>query len=101
MRRLTMAIAASLLTISAFAASWETPSFRTARGELVRVGMSRVEVVKNAGEPAEKNVISHGVTTNENVGLTREAWTYRLADGTYTLTFAGTKLEKIEVAPAR
>jgi hypothetical protein len=101
MHRFAAATAALLLTVTAFAASWETPSFRTAKGELVRVGMTSAEVVKNAGEPADKKVISHGLTTDEGVGLTHEAWTYRLADGTYTLTFAGTKLEKIEVTPAR
>jgi hypothetical protein len=98
---MTMVVAAALLATSVFAASWETPSFRTARGELVRVGMTRAEVVKGAGQPADKNVISHGVTTDDNVGLTREVWTYRQPDGTYTLTFAGTRLEKIEVTPAR
>lgn len=101
MHRLATAAAALLLTVTAFAASWETSSFRTAKGELVRVGMTSAEVVKNAGEPADKKVISHGITTDGSAGLIREAWTYRLADGTYTLTFAGTKLEKIEVTPAR
>lgn len=63
--------------------------------------MTSAEVTKNAGKPDETIVISHRVTTDEAVGRTREAWTCRLPDGTYTLTFAGTKLEKTEVTPAR
>ena len=101
MFRFATGAAAMLVVVSALAASWDTPSFRTANGALVRVGMTRAEVTKSAGEPADKTVISHGVTTDETVGLTRETWTYRTADGTYTLTFAGTKLEKIEVSPTR
>ena len=101
MRRLAIVMTVALWALTASAASWETSSFRAPDGELVRVGMTRAEVVKHAGKPADENVISHGVTTDEAVGLTREAWTYRLPDGIYTLTFAGSKLEKIEVTPAR
>lgn len=101
MSKLTMAVAAALLVTVAYAASWETPSFRSTNGEVVRIGMTRAEVVKLAGPPADKTVISHGIATADQVGLTHEDWTYRLADGIYTLTFAGTKLEKIEVTPAR
>jgi hypothetical protein len=96
-----VAIMMLLASSAALAASWETPSFRTANGELVRVGMTRAEVVKSAGPPLDKSVLAHGLAVDGQTGLTREAWTYRTADGTYTLTFTGTRLEKIEVTPAR
>ena len=83
------------------AASWETSAFRTASGDLVRVGMTRAEVVKGAGQPLDKTVLSHGLAIDGQTGLTREAWTYRTGDGTYTLTFTGNRLEKIEVTPSR
>lgn len=101
MHRVIAILAALLFAATAFAASWETSNFRTPNGQLVRVGMTSAEVIRNAGKPDDKKVISHGLATDGAVGLTREAWTYRLADGIYTLTFAGTQLEKIEVTPAR
>ena len=86
---------------AAMAASWETSSFRTASGDLVRVGMTRAEVIKSAGQPLEKSILSQGLAIDGQAGVTREAWTYRTGDGTYTLTFVGTRLEKVEVTPSR
>jgi hypothetical protein len=101
MQRLAVGMLFLLASATAHTASWETSSFRTTRGDLVRTGMTRAEVVKSAGEPLSKTVISQGVSLDDKSGETREAWTYRTTDGTYTLTFTGTRLDKIEVVPAR
>jgi hypothetical protein len=86
---------------AAGAASWETRGFRTRGGDLVEPGASMAEVLKRAGTPKDKHVLSQGLSLDGKPGVTREVWTYRGNDGDYSLTFAGDRLEKIEVVPDR
>lgn len=59
------------------------------------------EVLESAGEPFDQRVISKGITLGGAVGLTREQWTYRESDAIYVVTFAGDRVEQIEVVPYR
>lgn len=102
MRRTIAAVFIAVLAgMPAMTNSWVTNSFRTASGALVQPGDTMTEVLKDAGEPMDKRVISEGVTIGDTVGLTREQWTYRGGDGIYVITFAGDKVEQIEVVPHR
>src|SRR6185436_13396809 len=52
-----MKVAATLLVLvitPAFGASWETAGFYSAKGKLIRPGMSMQEVLADAGEPLER-----------------------------------------------
>lgn len=86
---------------SVLAAAWETSAFRTASGKLITPGMSMTEVLRDAGEPMRRTKVSEGVNVDGRIGETIEVWTYRGGDGFYDLTFRGTKVTKIEVAPDR
>lgn len=53
--------------------------FRLDDGKLLRCGMSRIDIVAAAGEPASKDIETLGVDTGEPVkGETIETWSYRL-----------------------
>jgi hypothetical protein len=83
------------------AASWETSSFRTRNGQLVTKGMLIPEVLRDAGEPQSRVQVSQGIDTGKQHGESVEVWTYRGSDGVYTITFAGTRVTKIEVTADR
>lgn len=86
---------------AAYGASWEMASFRTASGALVKPGMTMTEVLRDAGEPRERTVISHGIHTGVTAGATEQVWTYRGADGDYEITFLGRRVTGIVVIPDR
>ncbi len=82
-------------------ASWTTNSFRTVSGDLVQRGDTMAEVLRSAGAPLHERVLSLGVTLGGLSGLARVQWTYRGSDGYYVVTFAGDKVEQIEVIANR
>ncbi|MGH9773175.1 MAG: hypothetical protein ACRD4Q_16010 [Candidatus Acidiferrales bacterium] len=62
-------------------AAWAGGSFRLENGQLLRTGMSRIEVLSMVGAPLSKDVDTHGVSTdNTSGGKTVESWSYILND---------------------
>lgn len=102
MRSVLIASFALLLTaLPAGGASWITNSFRPVRGGLIQRGDTMFEVLRVAGQPLDRRIVSNGITIGGIVGLTREQWAYRGGDGIYILTFAGDKVQQLEVIPNR
>jgi hypothetical protein len=89
-----------LLPLAAFATSWDTAAFRTDSGMLVEPGMTMTEVLRDAGKPLDRLVLSRGVNTGAT-GESRQLWTYRGADGLYDITFEGNRVTGIVVTPDR
>jgi hypothetical protein len=89
----------------AMAASWETSGFRTLSGALIRVGMSKADVRRDAGEPLAhdriKRTKSAGGKKTKRKKKPGEAWTYRGNDGYYTVRFSGDSVSSIDVVPDR
>ncbi|BAU50147.1 hypothetical protein SVA_3611 [Sulfurifustis variabilis] len=101
MRRLILS-ACLLLSPAAFATSWDSAAFRTDSGLLVQRGMRMTEVLRDAGKPLERRVLSRGVNAGPAAaGETKEVWTYRGADGFYDITFVGDRVTGIVVSPDR
>ncbi len=98
-----IAISLTLCTVvlPVFGASWETSSFRTARGNLINTGMLMTEVRNDAGEPLERRNASSGAVIKGKGQGRHEVWIYRGPDGIYSLSFNGNLLSKIEVKPFR
>lgn len=63
--------------------------------------MTMTEVLRDAGEPLERTVISRGVHTGITAGASEQVWTYRGADGYYEITFVGRRVTAIMVTPDR
>lgn len=99
MKRLVLSL--FFLAPAAFAASWETAAFRTDSGLLVRPGMTMTEVLRDAGKPLDRVVLSRGVNAGVASGETKQVWTYRGADGYYDVTFVGQRVTVIVVTPDR
>lgn len=97
----TLCLLGVLATVPGWAGSWATNSFRTASGDLIQRGNTMTEVLRRAGQPVERQVISHGIAVGGVIGVNRELWTYRGTDGIYTVTFAGNRVEQIDVVPYR
>lgn len=87
-----------LITGTVFAASWETSSLRAPGGGLIRIGMTRQEVLKELGQSGHTQ--NHG-TASEKPAKQRNALTYRGDDGLYTITFSGDRVSQIVVSPKR
>jgi hypothetical protein len=85
----------------AFSATWETSTMRAPGGGLIRIGMSRQEVLKELGQPQGTRVTARSKTTGGKSGAKGNAWTYRGSDGLYTLSFSGEQVVKITVTPDR
>jgi hypothetical protein len=90
------------------AAGWQTSTFRTVDGSLVRVGMSKTDVQREAGEPLNlgqprKQKSARRTGTEKKTGKRRdgEAWTYRGIDGFYIVRFSGETVSRIDVKPDR
>ena len=70
-------------------------SFRIPDGRLLKVGMSRIEVISMLGEPLSKDIETHGISTEPAYeGKKTETWSYILEGsigGTYlvNLTLEG------------
>jgi|SRR5690606_2480701 len=101
MRRMLALLLILAAALPAHGASWTTNSFRTPRGGLVQVGDSMAKVLRAAGAPLHQRVLSTGVSLGPFVGLNREQWTYRGHAGYYVVTFAGDRVEQIEVLADR
>jgi len=78
----------------ASASSWETNSFRTDRGGLVRVGMSTEAARRELGHAVSSGRQRHGPKKSE-------VWLYRGSDGHYRITLVRGKVERITVTPDR
>lgn len=88
-------VGACLLVFTTTANAWETSGFRTDNGQLIRAGMTRAEVLRDAGEPSSGKGKKSSKKKKGNV------WIYRGSDGYYSITFKGDRVVKIEVAPFR
>ena len=86
---------------AASATSWETSTMRAPGGGLVRVGMSRQEVLKELGQPLRTRAVARGTASGGKSGRQHSAWTYRGSDGLYAITFSGETVVRIEVTPDR
>ncbi len=82
-------------TGAALAGSWETSSLRAPGGGLVRLGMTRQEVIQELGGLRQ----TEGKRGKSSARSGR--WVYRGTDGVYTLTFSGDRLSRIDVTPNR
>jgi Protein of unknown function (DUF2845) len=82
------------------AASWETASMRAPGGGLVRLGMTRQEVLSELGKPLGTHSVSR-YTVGGSSKTKASAWTYRGSDGMYTLYFSGEQVVKISVTADR
>jgi hypothetical protein len=85
----------------AMATSWETSSMRTPGGGLVRVGMSRQEVIKELGQPLHARSGARNTASGEKSGRKNNTWAYRGTDGVYVITFSGETVVRIDVTPDR
>ncbi|MEK7303555.1 MAG: hypothetical protein AAB174_00735, partial [Pseudomonadota bacterium] len=57
-----------VITSAAFATSWETSSLRAPGGGLIRVGMTRQEVLNELGQPKRANDSTHNTVTSGKSG---------------------------------
>ena len=86
----------------AYAASWETTSLRAPGGGLVRIGMTRQEVIRELAPPpseqsgAQKKPVSQEKPRGKNSPIS-----YRGDDGLYIISFSGERVVKIVVTPKR
>jgi hypothetical protein len=85
------------ITGAAFATSWETSAMRAPGGGLIRVGMTRQEVLKELGQPQR----THNTAAGGKSGKKGGSLSYRGDDGLYTITFSGERVTKIVVTPHR
>lgn len=101
-RRVAVFISATCLvsTGAAFATSWETTSIRAPGGGLIRIGMTRQEVLKELGQPRERGWPNKTVSSGKS-GRKGSSLTYRGDDGLYTISFSGEQVVKIVVTPNR
>jgi len=90
-----------VVTSAAFATSWETSTMRTPGGGLIRVGMTRQEVLKELGQPQRAPVSTHNTAAGGKSGKKGSSLTYRGDDGLYTITFSGEQVVRIVVTPKR
>lgn len=90
-----------VISSTAFATSWETSSLRAPGGGLIRIGMTRQEVLKELGQPQHAQGATHNTAARGKSGKRGGALTYRGDDGLYTITFSGERVVKIVVMPRR
>ena len=86
---------------AAFATSWETSTMRAPGGGLVRIGMTRHEVLKELGQPLRTRAAARSTAGDGKSAKKSSAWTYRGTDGLYAITFSGERVVRIEVTPDR
>jgi hypothetical protein len=89
-----------ILANATLAASWETASMRAPGGGLVRIGMTRQEVLNELGKPLGTRSVARR-SVGGSSGTKGSAWTYRGSDGMYTLFFSGEQVVKITVTADR
>ena len=90
-----------VITSTAFAASWETSAMRAPGGGLVRIGMTRLEVLKELGEPQRSRVSTHNTAVSGKSGKKGGSLTYRGEDGLYNIMFSNERVIRIVVTPNR
>ena len=90
-----------VIASAAFATSWETSSLRAPGGGLIRIGMTRQEVLNELGQPKRTNDSTHNTVTSGKSGKKSSSLTYRGDDGLYTITFSGEQVVRIVVTPKR
>ena len=85
----------------ALATSWETSAMRAPGGGLIRVGMTRQEVLKELGQPQRSQAFARNTAAGGTSGKKGSSLTYRGDDGLYTITFSGDQVVRIVVTPKR
>jgi len=95
-----ISVAGLVFTGAAFATSWETTSIRAPGGGLIRIGMTRQEVLKELSQPRSRGSTNKTVSSGKS-GRKGSSLTYRGDDGLYTISFFGEKVVKIVVTPNR
>jgi len=90
-----------VMASAAFATSWETSTLRAPGSGLIRIGMTRQEVLKELGQPQRAHAATHNAAAGGKSGKKGNSLTYRGDDGLYTLTFSGDQVVKIVVTPKR
>jgi hypothetical protein len=98
-KRYLIPVVFCLIATAASANTWETSSFRTNNGQMVRVGMTKAEVRRDAGAPLDKE--KAGRAKDDKRRDKGEVWTYKGNDGIYSIRFSGDKVASIDVAPFR
>ena len=94
--------AIGLVTTSAsYAASWETSAMRTPGGGLIRIGMTRQEVLKELGQSHRAHATAHNTAVGGKSGKKSGSLTYRGDDGLYNIVFSGERVARIVVTPNR
>lgn len=86
---------------AAFATSWETSTMRAPGGGLVRIGMTRMEVLKELGEPQRTRLSTHNTAASGKSGKKGGSFTYRGEDGLYNIMFSNERVVRIVVTPRR
>ena len=97
---LVSAIALAMIS-AAMATSWETSTMRTPGGGIIRVGMTRQEVLKELGQPQRAQASTHSTVVGGKSTKKGSSLTYRGDDGLYTITFSGEQVVRIVVLPKR
>ena len=83
------------LGLAAPAAAWESTSYRTPSGDLIREGMKKPEVLARLGKPiAKEKVRQEGVHSRK--AAKAEAWSYRFPNETAVITFLDDRVTTIE-----
>jgi hypothetical protein len=90
-----------VIASATFATSWETSAMRTPGGGLIRIGMTRQEVLKELGQPQHAHAATHNTAAGGKSGKKGSSSTYRGDDGLYTITFSGERVVRIVVTPNR
>ncbi|HWR88373.1 MAG TPA: hypothetical protein VN277_08135 [Acidiferrobacterales bacterium] len=90
-----------LMTSAAIAASWETSAMRAPGGGLIRIGMTRQEVLKELGQPQRTHASMHNTAAGGKSGKKGGSLTYHGDDGLYSITFSGERVVRIVVTPKR
>lgn len=90
-----------VMASAAFAASWETSALRAPGGGLIRIGMTRQEVLKELGQPQRAHASTHNMAAGGKSAKKGSSLTYRGDDGLYTITFSGERVARIVVTPKR
>ena len=85
--------AIGLVTTSpSFAASWETSAMRAPGGGLIRIGMTRQEVLKELDQPQRTHASTHNTAAGGKSGKKSGSLTYRGDDGLYNIMFSGERV---------
>ncbi len=90
-----------VIASAAFAASWETSALRAPGGGLIRIGMTRQEVLKELGQPQRAQASTHNTAADGKSAKQGGSLTYRGDDGLYTITFSRERVTRIVVTPRR